>query len=166
MGWLETAAWLCSCGLCGGADDAGDEPAEARSPLLGRPGLGSPDKLSAAARPEPRAPRPANTSNMLGLGHRDVIEDYELGSVLGQGAFGVVRRCRNRRTGGAFACKTVLKEQLRRRADVEDVRREVQILMVRPLRPCAQAQRRSFSRQLHCTPRLTRLILGHLLCRC
>ena len=58
-------------------------------------------------------------------------EDYELGDVIGEGAFGLVRRCKNRRTGDEFACKTLEKSQMKRRADVEDIRREVQILMVR-----------------------------------
>lgn len=68
---------------------------------------------------------------MLGLGHRDVNEDYELGGLLGQGAYAVVCQCRNRKTGQQYACKTILKSKLKRKADVEDIRREVQILMVR-----------------------------------
>ena len=70
---------------------------------------------------------------MLGLGIRDVTADYELGDLVGEGAFGVVRRCKHRQTGQEYACKTVVKDQLKRRADVEDVRREVQILMVRSI---------------------------------
>lgn len=77
-----------------------------------------------------RVKKPVNTANILGLGMRNVMDDYVLGALLGEGAFGVVRRCRNKLTNREFACKTVLKKQLRRRADVEDVRREVQILMM------------------------------------
>ena len=72
-----------------------------------------------------------STSNILGFGEKDVTQSYELGDLLGEGAFGVVRRCRNKATGEWFACKTIEKRQIRRRADVEDIRREVQILMVR-----------------------------------
>lgn len=43
------------------------------------------------------------------------------------GAFGVVRMAVHRRTGLKYAVKTVWKSQLRRRADVEDLRREVQV---------------------------------------
>jgi serine/threonine protein kinase len=123
MGCGSVCCYLLTCGQCGSLPDDSDE--EWHEPLL--------DPLSAPGtdRPvEPRARRPLNTSNMLGLGVRDVTVDYELGELLGEGAFGVVRRCHHRRTGQAFACKTVEKAQLRRRADVEDVRREVQILMV------------------------------------
>lgn len=71
-----------------------------------------------------------STSNILGFGEKDVTQNYELGDLLGEGAFGVVRRCRNKATGEWFACKTIEKRQIRRRADVEDIRREVQILMM------------------------------------
>lgn len=44
------------------------------------------------------------------------------------GAFGIVRRAVHTRTGLQYAVKSVLKRQLRRRVDVEDLRREVHIL--------------------------------------
>ena len=44
------------------------------------------------------------------------------------GAFGVVRLAVHVRTGLRYAVKTVLKAQLRRRVDVEDLKREVAIL--------------------------------------
>lgn len=69
-----------------------------------------------------------DTTHVLQHGHRDIQQDYELRNVLGQGAFGVVRMAVHRRTGLKYAVKTVWKSQLRRRADVEDLRREVQIL--------------------------------------
>lgn len=69
-------------------------------------------------------------SNILGFGSADVNLDYEFGETLGEGAFGVVRKCKNTTTGHWFACKTIGKRQLRSKADIEDIRREVQILMV------------------------------------
>ena len=65
--------------------------------------------------------------------------DYELLDVLGEGAFGVVKRCRNRTTGQDFACKIIEKRQLKKRADVEDIRREVQILMLLSSHPSVAA---------------------------
>ncbi|CAM0952394.1 unnamed protein product [Alopecurus aequalis] len=53
---------------------------------------------------------------------------YRLGAELGRGEFGVTRRCEDAATGEALACKTIRRKRLRRRADAEDVRREVEIL--------------------------------------
>ncbi|GAB4814919.1 hypothetical protein N2152v2_001965 [Parachlorella kessleri] len=68
------------------------------------------------------------TDNLLGHGHRDVSADYQLGQLLGQGAFGVVRLATHRQTKERYACKTILKSQLKRPVEVEDVKREVAIL--------------------------------------
>lgn len=38
-------------------------------------------------------------------------QDYELGDILGQGAFGVVRVATHRVTGQRFACKTLSKSK-------------------------------------------------------
>jgi len=132
--------YILSCGLCGSiGSDEEDYPRSLRDPLLD----GKFDKLSSTNSnasgasgsrtrypTQPKPKKPLNTSNMLGLGIRDVNTDYELGDLVGEGAFGVVRRCIHRDTGQVYACKTVVKSQLKRRADVEDVRREVQILMM------------------------------------
>ncbi|PNT64929.1 hypothetical protein BRADI_4g35100v3 [Brachypodium distachyon] len=53
---------------------------------------------------------------------------YRLGAELGRGEFGVTRRCVDAATGEALACKTIRRKRLRRGADAEDVRREVEIL--------------------------------------
>ncbi|XP_037442637.1 calcium-dependent protein kinase 22-like [Triticum dicoccoides] len=53
---------------------------------------------------------------------------YRLGAELGRGEFGVTRRCEDAATGEALACKTIRRKRLRRAADAEDVRREVEIL--------------------------------------
>ncbi|KAM3258881.1 hypothetical protein ACQJBY_050569 [Aegilops geniculata] len=53
---------------------------------------------------------------------------YRLGAELGRGEFGVTRRCEDAATGEALACKTIRRKRLRRAADAEDVRREVDIL--------------------------------------
>jgi serine/threonine protein kinase len=37
---------------------------------------------------------------------------YELLDTIGQGTFGVVRKCRNRETGDMFAVKTILKSKV------------------------------------------------------
>ena len=51
-----------------------------------------------------------------------------MGRALGEGSFGRAREVTCRRTGRAYACKTVPKRALRCAEDVEDLRREVQVL--------------------------------------
>lgn len=46
----------------------------------------------------------------------------------GKGAFGVVRLVVDKKTGQAFACKSISKAKLISKEDVDDVRREVEIL--------------------------------------
>jgi len=54
---------------------------------------------------------------------------YELGDVLGKGAFGVVRRGVDKATGHLVAVKSISKSRLVCKEDVEDVKREVAILL-------------------------------------
>lgn len=55
-------------------------------------------------------------------------EIYELGRKLGQGQFGTTVLCTEKSTGKEFACKTIAKRKLATDEDVEDVRREIQIM--------------------------------------
>ncbi|XP_073156863.1 calcium-dependent protein kinase 32-like [Henckelia pumila] len=64
------------------------------------------------------------------------IEDfYELGRELGRGEFGVTYLCTEKSTGDVFACKSISKKKLRTRIDIEDVKREVQIMKHLPKLP-------------------------------
>jgi calcium-dependent protein kinase len=58
----------------------------------------------------------------------DVRSQYSLERKLGSGQSGTTYRCTERATGLKYACKSVSKRKLVRRADVEDMRREVTIL--------------------------------------
>jgi calcium-dependent protein kinase len=71
-----------------------------------------------------------NTDNVLGkaTGSRSVDQDYELGKVLGKGAFGTVRLATSKATGDKLACKSIAKSKLVCREDVQDVQREVAIM--------------------------------------
>lgn len=64
-------------------------------------------------------------------GH-EIEERYELGRELGRGEFGVTYMCTDKSTGEAFACKSISKKKLRTRVDIEDVRREVDIMKHMP----------------------------------
>ncbi|CAI9780265.1 unnamed protein product [Fraxinus pennsylvanica] len=55
-------------------------------------------------------------------------EIYSLGRKLGQGQFGTTFLCVEKETGKEFACKSIAKRKLVSEDDVEDVRREIQIM--------------------------------------
>ncbi|CAI5940913.1 unnamed protein product [Closterium sp. NIES-64] len=58
----------------------------------------------------------------------DITASYEFLEEIGHGGSSVVRVCRHRATGERFACKSILKDNLRCAADVADVRREIEVL--------------------------------------
>ncbi|ONK78533.1 uncharacterized protein A4U43_C02F19830 [Asparagus officinalis] len=58
----------------------------------------------------------------------DVKATYSIGKELGRGQFGVTHLCTNKSTGEQFACKTIAKRKMQTKEDIEDVRREVQIM--------------------------------------
>ncbi|WOK94194.1 calcium-dependent protein kinase 10-like [Canna indica] len=59
----------------------------------------------------------------------DNLKDlYSLGKKLGEGQFGTTYLCVEKATGMHYACKSILKRKLVTDDDVEDVRREIQIM--------------------------------------
>uniref|UniRef100_A0A0D9VJL4 non-specific serine/threonine protein kinase n=1 Tax=Leersia perrieri TaxID=77586 RepID=A0A0D9VJL4_9ORYZ len=75
------------------------------------------------------APAPAElTANVLGHPTPSLGEHYALGRKLGQGQFGTTYLCTDLATGVDYACKSISKRKLITREDVEDVRREIQIM--------------------------------------
>ncbi|KAK9939450.1 hypothetical protein M0R45_016145 [Rubus argutus] len=65
---------------------------------------------------------------VLGRPMEDVRSVYTIGKELGRGQFGVTHLCTHKQTGEQFACKTIAKRKLVNKEDIEDVRREVQIM--------------------------------------
>ncbi|KAK7290472.1 hypothetical protein RIF29_04920 [Crotalaria pallida] len=55
-------------------------------------------------------------------------EFFSLGRKLGQGQFGITFLCIEKTTGREYACKSIAKRKLVSDEDVEDVRREIQIM--------------------------------------
>ena len=55
-------------------------------------------------------------------------EYYNLGAKLGHGQYGTTFLCVEKATGKEYACKSISKRKLLMREDVEDVRREIQIM--------------------------------------
>lgn len=70
------------------------------------------------------------TNSMLQTKTGDFNEffHFRLGRVLGMGQFGTVFRCVEKASGKEYACKSIQKRNLVRQEDVEDVRREIQIM--------------------------------------
>ena len=58
----------------------------------------------------------------------NIKEIYSLGRKLGQGQFGTTYLCVEKANGKEFACKSIAKRKLTTGDDVEDVRREIQIM--------------------------------------
>ncbi|MFS7914998.1 putative protein kinase CAMK-CDPK family [Helianthus anomalus] len=67
-------------------------------------------------------------------GH-DIKQGYSLGQELGRGEFGITYLCTDLKTGEKFGCKSISKRKLRTAVDIEDVRREVEIMKHLPKHP-------------------------------
>ncbi|KAM7502414.1 hypothetical protein LguiB_001318 [Lonicera macranthoides] len=84
--------------------------------------------------PGPKNSPPAASSKttpigpVLGRPMEDVKATYTIGKELGRGQFGVTHLCTHKQTGEQYACKTIAKRKLVNKEDIEDVRREVQIM--------------------------------------
>ncbi|CAK9314238.1 unnamed protein product [Citrullus colocynthis] len=72
--------------------------------------------------------KPSQIGTVLGRPMEDVRSTYSIGKELGRGQFGVTHLCTHKATGEQLACKTIAKRKLVNKEDIEDVRREVQIM--------------------------------------
>ncbi|OIT29860.1 PREDICTED: calcium-dependent protein kinase 20-like [Nicotiana attenuata] len=66
--------------------------------------------------------------SVLGRKTGNLKEIYTLGRKLGQGQFGTTFFCVDKAQGKEFACKSIAKRKLTTDEDIEDVRREIQIM--------------------------------------
>ncbi|KAL9261666.1 Calcium-dependent protein kinase 7-like protein [Drosera capensis] len=66
---------------------------------------------------------------------RDISAQYDLGRELGRGEFGITYLATDLETDEKFACKSISKKKLKTAVDVEDVRREVEIMKHLPKHP-------------------------------
>ncbi|XP_014506160.1 calcium-dependent protein kinase 17-like [Vigna radiata var. radiata] len=78
--------------------------------------------------PPSKSSKPGAMGPVLERPMEDVRATYTIGKELGRGQFGVTHLCTDKVTGEQFACKTIAKRKLVSKEDIEDVRREVQIL--------------------------------------
>jgi calcium-dependent protein kinase len=65
---------------------------------------------------------------VLGRPMDDMTSTYSIGKELGRGQFSVTSLCTHKAMGQKLACKTISKRKLSTKEDIEDVRREVQIM--------------------------------------
>ncbi|XP_076897064.1 calcium-dependent protein kinase 24-like [Bidens hawaiensis] len=65
----------------------------------------------------------------------DIFRLYRFGRELGRGEFGVTYECQDKANGEKVACKKISKSRLRTEIDIEDVRREVDIMRHLPRHP-------------------------------
>ncbi|CAN4114470.1 unnamed protein product [Withania somnifera] len=85
-----------------------------------------------------KAQKPAEIKRVASAGLRtdsvlqkktgNLKEFFSIGKKLGQGQFGTTFLCTEKATGKRYACKSIAKRKLLTDDDVEDVRREVQIM--------------------------------------
>nr|GMD47863.1 calcium-dependent protein kinase 20-like [Ipomoea batatas] len=66
--------------------------------------------------------------SVLGRKTGNIKDTYIIGKKLGQGQFGTTYLCIEKASRKEFACKTIAKRKLTSEEDVEDVRREIQIM--------------------------------------
>ncbi|KAJ1274051.1 hypothetical protein BS78_05G033400 [Paspalum vaginatum] len=131
----------CSKGAGSKADaDGPAEPPKAGAPSRGASANNGGHRPSSSAAPpgtKPGSPTAGRASTskpaaavgtVLGRPMEDVRATYSMGKELGRGQFGVTHLCTHRATGEKLACKTIAKRKLATKEDVEDVRREVQIM--------------------------------------
>ena len=71
---------------------------------------------------------PPTLGRVLNRPMEDVRSSYTFGRELGRGQFGVTYLVTHKGTGEKFACKSIATRKLINRDDIEDVRREVQIM--------------------------------------
>ena len=73
-----------------------------------------------------------------------LLQCYTIEKELGQGEFGITRICVDKETGEVLAYKSISKRKLRTSVDVEDVRREVEIMRALPPHPNIVGQRDAY----------------------
>ncbi|KAL3839391.1 hypothetical protein ACJIZ3_023982 [Penstemon smallii] len=95
--------------------------------------------MTVTEKPKPVVPqRPQHVNRMMSVGLKvdsvlrtktgHLKEHYNLGEKLGHGQYGTTFLCTEKKTGKQYACKSIAKRKLLTMEDVNDVRREVEIM--------------------------------------
>ncbi|XP_042033050.1 calcium-dependent protein kinase 10-like [Salvia splendens] len=107
------------------SDPSNSKPQTPKKPRKNHHGEHSPN-------PYARSPAPIRVLKHLAPRSPRISDKYVLGRELGRGEFGITYLCTDRDTREALACKSISKRKLRTAVDVEDVRREVEIMSSLP----------------------------------
>ncbi|KAK9147353.1 hypothetical protein Scep_006110 [Stephania cephalantha] len=114
-------------GNCNGSPAGAAEPPPQTAAIAVLPPAAAPQPPPPPA--PPLLPRPlSGAGRVLGRPMEDVRSKYIFGRELGRGQFGVTYLVTDKKTGEKLACKSIATRKLTHRDDVEDVRREVQIM--------------------------------------
>ncbi|GLJ54236.1 hypothetical protein SUGI_1163270 [Cryptomeria japonica] len=115
--------------------DAGvqEQESPASNPKEAPSTVSIPDRADPVAKESPKMKRfgdgaPSLTSSVLMHKTENLRDLYTLGRKLGQGQFGITYLCLEKGTNKEYACKSIAKRKLLSIEDVEDVRREIQIM--------------------------------------
>lgn len=103
------------------------KPAEVKNEAP-KPVEGEKPKKPAAAHVKRASSLKLQLESVLQRKTENLKDIYSLGRKLGQGQFGTTYLCVEKGTGKEFACKSIAKRRLTTQEDVEDVRREIQIM--------------------------------------
>ncbi|KAI4300602.1 hypothetical protein L6164_033959 [Bauhinia variegata] len=111
-------------------------PEQVRDKEVARPAPTTKQENKAAAPAKPKVAHTVKRLAAAGLQTDSVLrrktghikEYYTLGRKLGNGQFGTTFLCVEKNTGKEYACKSIAKRKLLTEDDVEDVRREIQIM--------------------------------------
>lgn len=105
-------------------------PPTAATPPSGdrRSNAGIPPSAAASPSSAPPPPPPLAAGRVLRRPLQDIRETFTFGPELGRGQFGVTYLVTRNSSGERLACKSIPARKLLSREDVEDVRREVQIM--------------------------------------
>ncbi|XP_022995040.1 calcium-dependent protein kinase 34-like [Cucurbita maxima] len=122
-------------GNCCSRDNPDDAPTSAREDSNGdnsKDDGGNTNSIKHAPSASPvastKASKTSQIGSVLGRPMEDVRNTYSIGKELGRGQFGVTHLCTHKASGEQLACKTIAKRKLVNKEDIEDVRREVQIM--------------------------------------
>ncbi|KAE8702966.1 Calcium-dependent protein kinase 14 [Hibiscus syriacus] len=86
----------------------------------------------------------ANNMVLKDVLEENILEKYDIEKELGRGEFGITYQCFDLKTGEAYACKKISKTKLKTEIDIEDVRREVEIMKHLPRHPNLVVFREAF----------------------
>ncbi|KAJ1405959.1 Serine/threonine-protein kinase, active site [Sesbania bispinosa] len=114
-----------NCNSGGGGATYSGEPPQRNGPTV-LPPNSNPSRPPPLPKPQP--PLSSSLGRVLGRPMEDVRSIYVFGRELGRGQFGVTYLVTHKVTKEQFACKSIATRKLINRDDIDDVRREVQIM--------------------------------------